>query len=277
MSTYAGQDPIPSPPVTAGKGTWPDLITIPDDGDPRAAASVNVALEGLADRTQWLAEHSINFVDGASYVTSISLIDLTTVTTTGDIEVGGALTVTGDIVAPTFTGDTVTANTFLFNSNPTFDRSVEHPGYPDFATTAFWDFVFYFWTVNSAAAGHLCIPLHLPHGCALNSARARINPAGGHAAFPGGAPTMPSLVVKYREITTGSETTLKSQTDTSATAGAYEAAHWITATLAAAHTVDREANVYYLSLFTEAGANAIAGTVYYGATVNYTVAEAVTE
>lgn len=277
MSTYAGQDPIPSPPVTAGAGTWPDLITIPDDGDPREAASVNVALEGLADRTQWLANHSINALDGAVYLTSISLIGLTELTTTGDVEVGGNLTVDGDIVAPTFTGDTVTANTFLFNSNPTFDRTVEHPGEPDWATTAFWDFVAYFWTVNSATAGNLYIQLHLPHGSVLNSVTVWINPPAGHAAFPGGAPTMPSIAVKRRTVATGNQATLQSMTDASATAGAYEATHAITATLASPHTVDREANVYYVSLVTEGGANAILGTVYEGASVNYTVSEAVTE
>lgn len=89
MSTYAGQDPIPSPPVTAGAGTWPDLITIPDDGDPRAAASVNVALEGLADRTQWLAEHQVNGVDGGGpYLGPIIMLDLT-------IGPDGVLTVNG--------------------------------------------------------------------------------------------------------------------------------------------------------------------------------------
>ncbi len=224
-----------------------------------------------------MAEHQINYVDGGVYLTAISLIDLTTVTTTGDIEVGGDLIVDGGIVAPTLVSDTVTANTFEFNSNPTFDRTVEHPGEPDFATFAFWDFVAYFWTVNSAAAGNLYIPIHLPHGSVLNSATVWINPPGGHAAFPGGAPTMPTVAVKRRTIATGNQATLQSMTDNSPNAGAYEAAHSITATLASPHTVDREANIYYISLVTESGGNAIAGTVYYGASINYTVAEAVTE
>jgi hypothetical protein len=35
----------------AGASTFPANITIPDDGDPLNASSVNVPLEGLADRT----------------------------------------------------------------------------------------------------------------------------------------------------------------------------------------------------------------------------------
>jgi len=39
----------------AGSNTFPTAVTIPSDGDTKPAASVNVAFEGLADRTQWLA------------------------------------------------------------------------------------------------------------------------------------------------------------------------------------------------------------------------------
>jgi hypothetical protein len=40
----------------AGTETFAATITIPDDGDPANAASVNAPLEGLADRTVWLRE-----------------------------------------------------------------------------------------------------------------------------------------------------------------------------------------------------------------------------
>jgi hypothetical protein len=116
MSTYAGQDPIPSPPVTAGAGTWPDLITIPDDGDPRAAASVNVALEALADRTQWLAEHQVNGVDGGGpYLGPIIMLDLT-VGPDGVLTVNGSAGHVAQVICDTYstttfrTGAGVTCN-----------------------------------------------------------------------------------------------------------------------------------------------------------------------
>lgn len=46
----------------AGASSFPTNITIPDDGDPRTAASVNVAFEGLADRTVWAKRQSVTRV-----------------------------------------------------------------------------------------------------------------------------------------------------------------------------------------------------------------------
>jgi hypothetical protein len=37
---------------------WPTSYTIPDDGDPITALSVNIALEALGDKAQWLKDHS---------------------------------------------------------------------------------------------------------------------------------------------------------------------------------------------------------------------------
>jgi hypothetical protein len=46
----------------AGANSYPTSVTIPSDGDVKGAASVNVALESLADRTRYLR----GFVDGSS-------------------------------------------------------------------------------------------------------------------------------------------------------------------------------------------------------------------
>lgn len=67
-STYAGNP-----------ATFPATVTIPDDGDARNAASVNVPLEGLADRTANLnartttveAYPRITLVRGSTFSTSI--------------------------------------------------------------------------------------------------------------------------------------------------------------------------------------------------------------
>ena len=50
----------------AGADAYPGSVTLPDDLDPADAASVNVALEGLADRTTWLAQRI-----GAMYLVGI--------------------------------------------------------------------------------------------------------------------------------------------------------------------------------------------------------------
>lgn len=46
------------PSTYAGNNTFPTSVTIPSDGDDKPAVSVNVALEGALDRTQWLYQHS---------------------------------------------------------------------------------------------------------------------------------------------------------------------------------------------------------------------------
>jgi hypothetical protein len=70
MTPYPGiNDPaaiIPGSPA-AGKGSWPGAIQIPDDNDKRDAANAEIGMEGLTDRSNFLAWRMINIVDGGSY------------------------------------------------------------------------------------------------------------------------------------------------------------------------------------------------------------------
>lgn len=61
---------------------YPVKITIPEDGDYKDAASVSVALEGLADRTANLADHLLGVV--ADDVITLPLVPLATASFTWD-------------------------------------------------------------------------------------------------------------------------------------------------------------------------------------------------
>jgi hypothetical protein len=64
LTPFPGTDPIPTPAVVAGKGTWA-TISIPDDGDKRDVAIYAAAIEGLVNRSNWLAWRTENN-DGGS-------------------------------------------------------------------------------------------------------------------------------------------------------------------------------------------------------------------
>ena len=53
------------PTTYAGADSYPTGITIPSDGDVKGAATVNVALEGLADRTRWFQGFIMGWSPGA--------------------------------------------------------------------------------------------------------------------------------------------------------------------------------------------------------------------
>lgn len=88
-TTYAGDET-----------NFPASITIPSDGDTKPAASVNVALEGLADRTAYLLDRdpavAFHADPGLAFAsTSATLVDVTGLTTTiGDCKVGDKLLMT---------------------------------------------------------------------------------------------------------------------------------------------------------------------------------------
>lgn len=81
--------------VYNGANTYPTGVTIPDDGDNKAAASVDVAIEGLADRTAYLKAR----LDGTSSGAHLNTPTIDNPTLTGTVAVGSATfsgTVTGD-------------------------------------------------------------------------------------------------------------------------------------------------------------------------------------
>lgn len=56
---YAGQDPFTAGAYVSGKGYWL-TVQVPDDNDERDAASYAVGLEGITDRTNWIAWRMVN-------------------------------------------------------------------------------------------------------------------------------------------------------------------------------------------------------------------------
>ncbi len=116
---------------------------------------------------------------------------------------------------------------------------------------------------NTLFAGgpFILYPLDLPHGQTLTSVTVYYTGPGGHAAFPGGAPTLPTAVVEYID-TTGGGATVASQVDTSATVAVYEAIHPIVVNCGG-HAIVRSSRRYYVKISAEAGANGINGGIIY--------------
>jgi hypothetical protein len=99
-----------------GANSFPVNITIPSDGDTKDAASVNVSLEGLADRTKYLK----GFIDGTSSGGTLDGVTLTgTTTVSGPINIGALLTATA---GADITGG-LTADTLHVTGVATFDSS----------------------------------------------------------------------------------------------------------------------------------------------------------
>ena len=110
---------------------------------------------------------------------------------------------------------------------------------------------------NIAVGGCIQAPLaRLLHGGTLNEVLLRWIGAGVHAAFPGGAPVMPVLYLHKVDLN-GTPTFIGSQADTSATAGAYEAYHYISLT-GLAEVIDIKTYRYVVTLSGETGGNFIA-------------------
>ncbi len=117
----------------------------------------------------------------------------------------------------------------------------------------------------------MTIPFNPPHGSIITGARVAIYGAAGHAAFPGGAPTMPTFKAYYAPSATAIPVQIGgTATDASATAAIYEGQHYFGFS-GASHVVDRTANVYYFILAAEGGANYISHSHYTSCELTYTV------
>lgn len=108
---------------------------------------------------------------------------------------------------------------------------------------------------NTAAGGTLDIVLdRLAHGQVLQTVTVRWLAAAGHGALP----TLPSIELFYID-NAGTSNSLGSQTDTSASVVAYEAAHDIVlGGSGLAHTIDLTAYHYVLVVTGETGGNFVA-------------------
>lgn len=126
--------------------------------------------------------------------------------------------------------------------------------------------------INTSSGVECLLPVAVPDGAAIREIKVYFVGGTGHALFPGGAPTMPIVNLLHYDITTGALTSLGTQSDTTATAVAYESAtpHAITLT-GLNHTVRRDVRRYFVEFTAEAGANFQSGGVIHGMTVSYDV------
>lgn len=134
MHDYKGVDgALYTPTNLPTKGVW---VTpqVPDDGNDRDAATVGIGLEGLADRTVYLAFHMVDGLLGGSYapdfgwtgqhVFSNSVGFTAVVTMTSNLTVGGTLGVTGATSLSSnlsVSGNTSLLGTFSVLGNATFN------------------------------------------------------------------------------------------------------------------------------------------------------------
>lgn len=113
-------------------------------------------------------------------------------------------------------------------------------------------------------------PLDVPHGATINSVSVKVIGAGGHGALPA---TMPCVKFRKWNISTASGTVSSGTNDGSASVGAFEAAHTITRS-GIAEVVNNSTTRYGVQFESEGGANAVAGLLVVGVTVNFTTGTA---
>lgn len=124
--------------------------------------------------------------------------------------------------------------------------------------------------INTSSGVECLLPIAVPDGATIREIKVYFQGGSGHAAFPGGAPTMPIVNLLHYDITTGALTSLGTQSDVTATAGAYESAtpHAITLT-GLNHVVRRDIRRYFVEFTAEAGANFQSGGTIHGVSVGY--------
>lgn len=127
--------------------------------------------------------------------------------------------------------------------------------------------------INTSSGVECLLPVAVPDGAVIREVKVYYQGGSGHAAFPGGLPTMPIVNLLHYDITTAALTSLGTQSDTTTgSAGAYESAtpHAITLT-GLNHTVRRDVRRYFVEFTAEAGGNFQSGGVIHGMTVSYDV------
>jgi hypothetical protein len=121
----------------------------------------------------------------------------------------------------------------------------------------------------------LYLPFDPPHGATLSAFFFWFKvPVGPHGALPS---VMPRVVLTKTDLTTGTVTTISSLSDPSATVGAYETLHNISA-FGGTEVIDRTKYRYDFTFFGEydgGGANGLDGIVALGAQVIYSPLTAV--
>lgn len=213
------------------------------------------------------------FVTGAGLKTAIDPIndDLATIKEgdhvfDGNKEFAGVVEFSGGITGPVQTDSDVIALSYGFSPAVTLTRTgcaqpVNQSGSWAMQSSGLW--------VDTSTGGVLRIPVDVPHGATLNTVRAWIDPAAGHAGVPS-----VTIILTRRALATNADSTPTQAggTETSANPTAFQAPHALTLTLTSGHVVDRSAYVYHVTLTGETGGLAAANLAYLGIDYTYSVA-----
>lgn len=261
---------------------FPADFTIPDDGDPTSASTVNVAFEALGDRTAF-AWARLNVLPNHAALTAIAapangmmrfvaghghyVFDTSATTgfapfrlaaddsTVGGWVAGSAHETTKVVIVPP-------ANTALSMSgawgSPTFPFA---PTYPvSIEVFRYVNGSVYYTPINLFAneAYGISVPLDqsLVNGSTLTQVRFQWQGNAAHAALPG---LMPSFCVARVDKESGVVLSLSSTTflsDTSANAAAYDLRHWVTLTPDQFNAIDKSTYGYFAFCWGEGGTNA---------------------
>lgn len=149
---------------------------------------------------------------------------------------------------------TMTGTNRVSVASRSITRAVEHPWtYSD----ADWQLDSNGFPTSQAIGVVAWLPLHFPDNCTITAVTVYIDPPGGHAAFPGGAPTFPTITL-YDYGTSGIPVTYGPATDAPASVAAYESIHALTLSGLSINS-GRAGNRYKLKFTDESGGNGIAG------------------
>lgn len=131
MHPYEGQDPYSwdISDYILGKGYWP-AVDVPDDDNDRDAANFGIGLEGLTDRTVWLAWRMVNGLESNTALTPY----IANIWWSGNHTYSGTVTLTtlaGNITAAgnwTFSGLHSVTGLATFTNNVTLQKNLIHSG-----------------------------------------------------------------------------------------------------------------------------------------------------
>lgn len=195
-----------------------------------------------------------------------------------DIDHSNSLDKTGDTIGSSAVVTWAGTN-LPFLASRTITR-VQHllPLKDDNATAENWSFILtpFRWRNTGTTVGTIYLWLdNLIDAGTLTAVHVRIKGPSGHGAFPGGAPQfMPTVRVWRGDPTLGTETALGSvATDSSASAGVYEAVHDVSVTGLTEVISETDTKHYYISITSEGGTNVILGTEIHGVRTAQTVTQ----
>lgn len=204
----------------------PSGITLPDDGDPRDAASVNVPLEGLMDKC-------VHILDGDATFTNDKLFNCSSV---------GFTTGVFNLLMPTVN---IQPTGWQFNgADPSYTRPVECISIDTASGAVKWPVT----PTIGVGETHRFELQGLPNGSVLTSINLRVNPTDD------ADPTTKISVRLRRTALDGSGTTTVATVQDPASGGSYQAAHLFTATFA--HTLDLTTYSYGFEILGEVGGDA---------------------